>query len=306
MKPEVFEQTLIHVVEYAHLRDELRVDAPPVHSGISFCGLGDQLLNPHLDDYMQMTADAGLGVTVNTNAYLLDEDHSLALVDVNAMLYVNGGEIGADYERVYGLPFDRIERNVANFLELAGPDNQLTIVLVDHDRDSDHVANVRAHWESVGVTRFMTLDLINRGGALADTHDSYATHPYRVAAEDRLAEHDLRCGAPIFFPFVAYDGRYLLCSSDWKREVVLPTVFDCSIAALMEEKLALLDAGCDVCEGCTHHPRNAVADLLATAGDVDDYVEQAAGRTDIFRSGAAHYRERAGSAARRRIPVVGR
>ena len=313
MDPAVFARALGRVADYAQARAEL--GGPTARrSGISFCGLGDQLLNPHLNDYIRMTREAGLGVVVNTNAQLLDEKRSRALIDAGAArVFVNGGALGDEYRAIYGLPFERMERNVRVFLDIAGDDCELVVVLVDHDRDATRVERVREHWQSVGVTHFLTLDLLNRGGSLEHTHEPYGAHAWIDAAVQRLDGRDLRCGAPAFFPFVAYDGRYLLCSSDWNREVVLPTVFDCSIEELMAEKLAILDAGCHVCEQCNHHPRNAVADLLAaadggfaTAADVDEYVERVAAATEVMRVSVRHYRERAvvsASRGRRRIPV---
>jgi hypothetical protein len=220
---------------------------------------------------------------------------------------------------VYHLPFDQIEQNVRTFLEVSPDPHRLCIVLVDHDRDRARVEEVRAYWRSVGVERFRELDLINRGGTLQHTHADYATHPQADAARRRLAPDDALCVAPSLFPFVAYDGRYLLCGSDWQRKVILPTVFERSIFEVLHDKYLELRAGNEVCAGCNHHPHNRVADMLAdvdagtaTADDLDGLLEHLREASGMVRRGAEGV-ERVGgvgtavpaasSAVGRRIPV---
>lgn len=179
------------------------------------------------------------------------------------LVMVNAGEIGARYESVYGVPFDRLERNIRTFLEIAPEPESLCIVLVDHDADAERLDAVRSYWEAVGVRLFRRLDLINRGGTLRLTHPDYATHPLAEVARRDLRPQDALCPAPVLFPFIAYDGRYLLCGSDWQRTVVLPTVFERSIHEVLEEKYDTLTKGCGVCDACNHHPYNRLADTLA-------------------------------------------
>jgi MoaA/NifB/PqqE/SkfB family radical SAM enzyme len=283
MRPEIFAKALERVIEYRRQRDfaiALRGVEPTTQPAVSFCGLGDQVLNRHLSDYISAAHDSDLGVVVNTNAQRLDRTNSQALLDAGVdIVMVNGGEIGERYEEVYELPFEQTERNVRGFLDLAEDPKQLCITLVEHDHDPERVAAVRAHWEALGVHRFRHLELINRGGTLEHTHPDYATHPHAAAARRLLSADDALCAAPSLFPFIAYDGRYLLCGSDWEREVVLPTIFELSILEVLAHKDRVLMAGCDVCDGCNHHPHNRVADMVgavhadeATPDELDELV----------------------------------
>ena len=63
MAPDVLEQAVARVVE---VREQAASNWPNCH-GVSFCGLGDQLLHPQVTRYVRAVRDAGLEVAVNTN-----------------------------------------------------------------------------------------------------------------------------------------------------------------------------------------------------------------------------------------------
>jgi MoaA/NifB/PqqE/SkfB family radical SAM enzyme len=314
MRPEIFAKALERVIEYRRQRDfaiELLGSPRTAPPAVSFCGLGDQVLNRHLTDYIAAAHDSDLGVVVNTNAQRLDRAHSQALLDAGVdVVMVNGGEIGERYEAVYELPFEQLERNVRDFLDLTPDPERLCITLVEHDRDPDRVAAVRAHWTAVGVRRFRHLTLINRGGTLEHTHPDYATHPHAAAARRLLSADDALCAAPSLFPFIAYDGRYLLCGSDWTRAVVLPTIFDLSIHEVLRHKDDVVRNGCDVCDGCNHHPHNKVADMIGAVEAGDATPDDLEALVDRLRRSSAFVRQSYDGVppappidGRRRIPV---
>lgn len=74
------------------------------------------------------------------------------------------------------------------------------------------------------------------------------------------------CGAPFVHMFVGFDGRYYLCSSDWKKEVPLGTVFDTSFAAATLERLERVRPRLPICKRCSLDPVNRLAAKLRAIG----------------------------------------
>ena len=69
MTPAVFARVLERVVEFRDAASGVLPDTATV----SFCGLGEQLLNGDVSDFVSELRDAGLKSVVNTNAALLDD-----------------------------------------------------------------------------------------------------------------------------------------------------------------------------------------------------------------------------------------
>ncbi len=323
MAPEVLARALARAVEL----NDAPVPALRIRE-VSFCGLGDQLLNPDVARYVRATRDAGLEVAVNTNAALLDAERGARLLDAGVTrLFVNAGEIGADYEAVYGLPFERVHRNVRRFAAMAEDRCELYVVLVDHRRDDEHIHEVERFWREQGVVRFFRLDLLNRGGSLDLEGMDFERAPQHAEALDRLGATGSvhGCLGPFAFPFIGYDGRYYLCSSDWRKEAAVGDVFDASILEVVARKLELVRSRQLVCHGCNHDAVNRLTARLAErdAGlvgedEVDqlaaDLADQAAGIEAVAAQVAAHlaaHRARSGGRGdearpRRLIPVSAR
>lgn len=278
MAPDVLDQALHRVVELREGSRELWPNA----GGISFCGLGDQLLNPHVADFVAKVREADLDVTVNTNAALLDETRGRRLLDADVTaVCINAGELGDRYEEVYGLSFDRLTENIGRFVEASADRCKLYVVVVDHGRDPGHVEEVEAFWRGLGVTRFMRFQLLNRAGSLAEETHDLSGLPQYAEATTRLApvEADVGCRAPFHFPFIGYDGQYYLCSSDWEKQASVGNVFDHSIVSVIPAKVEHVTSRASICANCTHDHVNRLTSLLldrdegfATEEDVDQLV----------------------------------
>jgi MoaA/NifB/PqqE/SkfB family radical SAM enzyme len=279
MTTRVLERTLARVLE-------VRAQAGanwPICDGVSFCGLGDQLLHPKVADYVRLVRDAGLDVAVNTNAHLLDADRAGAILDAGATsVFVNAGEIGEAYDELYHLPFERMRANVQRFAMMAEGRCDLYLVLVDHAGDAAHVEQVQEFWRAQGVRRFYHLDLLNRAGTLPVEGMDYARLPHMAEARARLAARPAEhaCRAPFAFPFIGYDGNYYLCGSDWQKEVVAGNVFEHSILEVVGPKLAHVRSDSAICRGCNHDPANRLATMLSdrdqgltTPAMVDSFVD---------------------------------
>ena len=183
---------------------------------------------------------------------------------------------------MYQLPFERTRDNVARFVEMAGPECAVQVVLVDYQRDPEHMHKMEGYWRERGVNSFVRFDVMNRGGALFVDHMQFETYPQLAKAREMLASRGADvplCGAPFGYLFIGYDGQYYLCCSDWKKETPMGSVFDESFRSVTERKLSYVTSRSPVCKTCNHDPINRLTDALKASRRGD-------GRTGISRAGA--------------------
>jgi MoaA/NifB/PqqE/SkfB family radical SAM enzyme len=257
MSPAVFEQALARCIEF---RDSFSTD---IH--ISLCGLGEPLLNRHTPNFVRMVREAGFECSMSSNASLLDEARGQALIDAGLQrIDINVGEEGEDYDEIYKLPYEKTRDNVLRFMEMAGDRCEVQIVLVDHRASPEHLAKMRKYWKAAGVEKFMTFDVINRGGALFVDHMQYETYPELAEARSMIEASGTKpiCVAPFMFLFIGYDSQYYLCCSDWRKEAPLGSVFDTSFLAVTKEKLEHVLSREPVCKTCNLDPLNRLTEAL--------------------------------------------
>jgi len=265
MSPEVFDKSLARAVEFREITRELF----GAEIKVNLCGLGEPLLNRHTPEFARKVRDAGFECSVSTNGALLDERRAQALLDAGVQaLEVNIGEEGADYDEIYGLPFEKSSSNVVRFKEAAGDRCQVRIVLVDHRRDPAHIAKMAKFWRERGFRQFLQFPIMNRAGALFVDEMQYASFPEAERARQMLEERAVTplCPAPFQLLFIGYDGQYYLCCSDWKKEVPLGSVFDESFLSITRQKLEHVSTRAPICASCNHDPLNRLTDELRTNG----------------------------------------
>jgi MoaA/NifB/PqqE/SkfB family radical SAM enzyme len=255
---------------------------------VNFCGLGEPLLNRQTPDFVRKIRAAGFECSVSTNGALLNETRGRALLDAGLQgVEINVGEEGDDYERLYGLPFEKTCENVIRFNEMAaaaGGECQVRVVLVDHRRDPEHIAKMKQFWRQRGIKHFMPLEIMNRAGALFVDEMQYTSFPEHAEAEARLQARgvDPVCAAPFILLFIGYDGQYYLCCSDWKKDVPLGSVFDTSFLAITHQKLEHVISRNPICKTCNWDPVNRLTEELRAraAGEpgkgdsIDDFIDQ--------------------------------
>jgi MoaA/NifB/PqqE/SkfB family radical SAM enzyme len=284
MSPEVFTKALERAVD---MRAGL---APGLEMHVSLCGLGEPLLNKNAPDFVRQVRAEGFACHMSSNAALLDERRSRALLDAGLQrILVNASEQGDEYEEIYKLPFERTRDNVVRFLEMAEGRCEVKVVLVDHRYDKAHLAKMRRFWQDLGIENFITFDVINRGGALFVDHMQYEQYEEIDEARAILAERKTEplCAAPFLSLTVGYDGQYYLCCSDWKKETPLGSVFDESFQSVVGAKVNHVLTREPVCKTCNLDPINRITEELraAKAGDttmaevdalIDDIVTSSA------------------------------
>jgi MoaA/NifB/PqqE/SkfB family radical SAM enzyme len=279
MKPEVFDQTLARIIE---LRD-MAGTALDSSFKVSFCGLGEPLLNPKAPVFVQNVRDAGFECVMSSNGAILDEKRGRALLDAGLQqININVGDEGEAYEDVYKLPFEKTRDNVIQFAEMAGDQCQVNIVLVDYRCDRDHIKHMVKYWRSHGLSDFVFFDVMNRGGALFVDEMEYESFSERAEARAILESKDevAICGIPFISLFVGYDGQYYLCCSDWVKETAMGSVFDASFLSVTGQKLHHVVSREPVCKSCNWDPVNQLTDTLraiksgdATEAQRDEQIE---------------------------------
>lgn len=267
MRSEVFEQALARVVEFGAVAREL-----PIEPVVVLCGTGEPLVNRRAPHCVQRVRESGFPCQVSTNGALLTAEVGGALLDARVtQVNINASEIDDEYERVYQLPFARTRDNIIGFVERARGKCAVRVMVVDYLDDRDHARRIIQYWRALGVEEFVCYALINRGGSLR------IDRPWWHARAARQAEADLQsrrahpiCAAPFINLFVGYDGRYHLCSSDWRKEVSFGSVFDTSFAAITAEKLARVTTREPICKRCFADPVNQLTREHAAAEEGAD------------------------------------
>ena len=293
MSWETFEKGLERTVE---LRGQLHSMGKP-GARISICGLGEPLINKHTLPAVERSIAEGFLTGLTSNGSLLDPARGDRLLEAGLdEIHINVGERDEGYEEIYKLPWVRTRDNVERFVRDAEGICDVYIVLVDHRRDPEHLAEIETFWRDRGARKFVKYAVINRGGALFVDHQQYAGSSHHAEAWRILSRPETSsiCITPFMSVFIGYDGNYYLCCSDWKKELSLGSVYDRSILGLAEDKLAAVESREPVCKTCNLDPVNLMIDSLR-ARDEDEISEAdceelglAMGRTSAVMRDAIH------------------
>lgn len=261
----MFDRTLDRVVEYGELAGASGQD----FLGVTFCGQGEPLVHPRVVDCVRAVTARGLPCALTTNAALLDERRSTALLDAGlGTIWVTVADLEDTYADVYGLPFERMRDNLLRFGELA--EGRCTVLLgLLEQADRDKVARVRDYWRARGFSAFVDTPYLNRGGSLHVDSMRYDAFDERVRAAEIIDSLDPTpgCAIPFAFCFVGFDGHYYLCSNDWEKSTSYGTVFEVSIADTLRAKAEHVQRRASPCSACSCDPTNRVCGLLHEGAD---------------------------------------
>jgi MoaA/NifB/PqqE/SkfB family radical SAM enzyme len=265
MTSRTFEQVLVRAAEFRSFVETTKAGK----LDFSFCGLGEGMLNPQLPDFIRRATEEGFSPCLCSNGDLLDRERASALLDAGLKeIFLNIGELGEDYDRVYGLSFKRTVGNIERFMELSEGRCNVWIVLVDHRMDRLHMERVKAFWQERGVRRFYPSPMLNRAGAIGHEILNFHDHPMEATARTLFGGDVPGCYAPVQCLVIGYDGVFYLCNSDWRKEEPAGTVFEISVLESIRIKLERArDREHSICRRCNHDPLNQVSRLLAEGAD---------------------------------------
>lgn len=232
---------------------------------LDLCGLGEPLLHPQVVDFARQSAAAGINTGLTTNGSKLTRELSQALLDAGlARMHFSASGIHAQYAQIHGLDFDRTRRNIADFVQLAGPRCRTVITIVANELNRDHISELKAYWQKVGVHRFLLLFVSNRAGALETNSPCSANDRFLRQARKLLARRGIGtlCEVPFCCTFIGWNGNYYTCCQDYTKSYPLGNVFQHSIPQINSLKRDLLAAGWDLCRQCSADFLNMTQEIL--------------------------------------------
>ncbi|QDU65650.1 radical SAM/SPASM domain-containing protein [Engelhardtia mirabilis] len=169
-------------------------------------------------------------VTIITNGQLLDARRAVELAEAGMgeiTVSVNGFERGAYGAVMVGLDFDAVVANLEALGRLrAAGDLGSMRVQVSALELGDAAERADAFEQRVGLPVFLR-PVSNRAGAV----DAQALRAGGCALSDRPAV----CQRPFVKAYVLFDGRMVLCNSDWWREEIIGDVAQRSLEDLWHD-----------------------------------------------------------------------
>ena len=281
MSEEIFMLAIDRIREMARTIESTQQD---YEVKASFCGLGEPCLHPNLPDYIARLVEAGINPGMASNASLLTETLSHAILDAGLRsIYFNVSELYESYNDVYGIDFSNTVANIERFNKLAAGRCHVFVVVTDHRMDPEHVLKVKQFWKDRGVTMFFNSALINRAGAAEHKVLNFENHREESFARSLFGNNIPGCIAPVIHTFVSYDGTYYLCNSDWERQAPAGTVFDRSILESMARRLTMTKCRDDnICRNCSHDPLNQIMRMRAAGASSEALAAAAAHHSEYF------------------------
>jgi MoaA/NifB/PqqE/SkfB family radical SAM enzyme len=245
---------------------------------VMLAGQGESTIHPDFEACIDYLAKQQITFGLTTNASLLTEERSRFLLDRNIMrMTFSAGDLGDDYEEVYGLDFQNTLKNIRYFTMLNrdsyGGVCDIWISLVEHEINYHKRDEIKQFWLDQGVNGVFSYRQISRGGA--------CDNGYFFLQSDRFVDEALAtmenqgvstlCNLAFTAPFVGWNGQYYVCCSDYEKKVPLGSVFDYSIQEMDVIKLRSMEQGNEACLLCNYDPLNSIR---------ENFFEQEAGIID--------------------------
>jgi molybdenum cofactor biosynthesis enzyme MoaA len=149
---------------------------------------------------------------INTHGGLLTERMAKGLLDAG-LDRLNFSVQGIDpvvYEKIMGIKFDKVLRNIERFMEFVREGDykiRVRIVMLDTIEIHPHLDEIRAFWKSRGI-KINVNQLENRGHHKNIQSDAIAVH--------QLQNFDW-CNRMFEQVYILYDGRLVMCCADWEQ-----------------------------------------------------------------------------------------
>lgn len=156
-------------------------------------------------------------VTVTTNGAPLVPKVTDRLVrsGLDAIWFSFNGATPETYERIMGIPFDRVKANIDYLLQVRPPTLQVFVNMIETTLMAPEIAENIRYWESRGV-RAGTSMLVNRAGNVANYDDLRYT--------PQAAQPVRTCELVFYKMYIRASGDVVLCCMDWRRQSVLGNV----------------------------------------------------------------------------------
>lgn len=246
---------------------------------VMLAGQGESTIHPDFDACIEYLAKENIVFGLTTNASLLTEERAHFLLGKKIMrMTFSAGDIGDDYEEVYGLDFENTLKNIRYFTaqnrDAYGGICDIWISLVEHEINYNKREEIKKFWLDQGVNGVFSYRQISRGGA--------CDNGYFFLKSDRFVDESITamenegvstlCNLAFTAPFVGWNGQYYVCCSDYEKKVPLGSVFDYSIQEMDVIKLESMEKGNKACLLCNYDPLNGIRENFfeKEAGIIDE------------------------------------
>lgn len=246
---------------------------------VMLAGQGESTIHPDFEACIDYLAKEDITFGLTTNASLLTEERSRFLLDRKIMrMTFSAGDIGDDYEEVYGLDFENTLKNIRYFTTLNrdvyGGICDIWISLVEHEINYNKREEIKKFWLDQGVNGVFSYRQISRGGACDNGYFFLKSDRFVDEALAAMESHGVStlCNLAFTAPFVGWNGQYYVCCSDYEKKVPLGSVFDYSIQEMDVIKLKSMEKGNAACLLCNYDPLNSIRENFfeKEAGIIDE------------------------------------
>jgi MoaA/NifB/PqqE/SkfB family radical SAM enzyme len=261
---------------------------------VMLAGQGESLIHPQFETFIRHFSTVGVPFALTTNAALLTPEKSRFLLDQGIFrITFSVSDLGEDYEEVYNLDFDTMQRHVDAFMELNNGRCEVWISVVEHDINREKIPDIRRYWESRGVTGVYVYRQITRGGACQTGHYFLQSDAHRQEAEALMAAKGVStlCNLAFVAPFVGWNGQYYICCSDYEKIEPLGTVFDYSIFDMDDIKKHSIYRDNQACLKCNYDPVNVVREAMFEVEQGEAQPSRIANRLAILKQQQQDYPE---------------
>lgn len=233
---------------------------------VMLAGQGESTIHPEFDACIDHLAEQNIPFGLTTNASLLTPERARHLLERGIVrMTFSAGDLGDDYEEVYGLDFENTCKNIRYFTALNknefGGRCDIWISLVEHEINYGKREEIKAFWENeVGVNGVFSYRQISRGGACDNGYFFLKSNGYVDEALKAMSDSGISslCNLAFTAPFVGWNGQYYVCCSDYEKKVPLGSVFEYSIAEMDHIKMESITKGNQACILCNYDPLNSI------------------------------------------------
>lgn len=191
---------------------------------ISIFGYGEPILDRGIVNKVSHCSDLGLFTFITTNASTLDLDLSFSLLRAGlSKIRFSVHGIGENYEKVHrGLSWDKITRNIANFLSM----NRIKF-----ERQCKTAVSV------IPMNDETVEDIIERWDKNVDEIEIWRPHNWTDGRKyRRLTKSRKRtCGRPAKGPIqINADGNMMICCFDFDAQMIVGNTYENTIEEILK------------------------------------------------------------------------
>lgn len=235
------------------------------HGRVFFTGLGEPMLHPRFLEYVRYGIAQGLNVGICSNGSRLTPQLTADLLESGLQwIAFSISDIGASYDKVYGLDFSATYNNIVEFVRQSRGRCYVQISVVEHENNSSQIDEIIDFWQRNNADYVHVIREENRGGSHDKSFHFLGNKKYWRDAVSALNKKGLTelCSVAFYSVFIGWDGRYYLCCNDWEKTVPLGNVADFSIEDVDARKLEHIKSQRGICQDCSANPINKVREVL--------------------------------------------